>query len=433
MAASRYEGEIWKEFTGQDCVSTMSIFEQAEKEGTALVTLTKKNYNETISGVSADRDTLAEVEQGYTVILPEKETVLNDWKGTGYLVLNPETGAGTYRISGGLSGGSTSTAVTIAGVCAVIVLICLLVLLAVGIVNLLVFMYAAALGLAAQAVCALLLLLMLESYGGLAIRISNLKEAVRKQAAGDASQEEYILWEFLMSAAEIAVAVGLMAVFAYIEGRPSKGETESGGGKDQGNGSGSEDSGGSGNGNGSGDSGGSGTGSGSGSEGNGSGNGDSGGSGSGSGGKDSGSGDSGGSGSGGGKDQGNGSEDSGGSGTGSSGSDTASALGKKALKHPLNRHMPSKVAQQFEYMSEIDINNYLKDVSFFNKSWTEGQVVEALNYGYQEAINKGVSTGKYSFIYGGEKVTVYLNEGAFSTGYGHNVCTYEDIVGSKGR
>ena len=44
--------------------------------------------------------------------------VLNDWKGTGYLILNPETGEGAYRISGGLSGDSTSTAVTIAGVCA---------------------------------------------------------------------------------------------------------------------------------------------------------------------------------------------------------------------------------------------------------------------------------------------------------------------------
>ncbi len=40
----------------------------------------------------------------------------------------------------------------------------------------------------------------IETYGGLAICISNLMEAVRKQAAGDASQEEYILWEFLMSA-----------------------------------------------------------------------------------------------------------------------------------------------------------------------------------------------------------------------------------------
>lgn len=297
MAASRYEDVVWKEFTGQDCVSTMSIFEQAEKEGTALVTLNEMNYNETISRVSADRETLVEVEQavkkGYTVILPEKETVLNDWRGTGYLILNPETGAGAYRISGGLSGGSTSTAVTIAGVCAVIVLICLMALLAVGIVNLLAFMCAATLGLAAQAVCMLMYILLMESYGGLAVRISNLTEAVKKQAAGDASQEEYILCEFGSSAVELAATVVMMAVFAYIDGRPlkgggveeGKGDTGSGGGKEpgsEGSGSGSGDSGGSGTG--------SGGGKGSGSEGNGSGengsgSGDSGGSGNGSGGE----------------------------------------------------------------------------------------------------------------------------------------------------
>ena len=61
MAASRYEDVIWKEFTGQDSISTVSIFEQAEKEGIALVTLNQKNYNETVSRVSADEDTLAAV------------------------------------------------------------------------------------------------------------------------------------------------------------------------------------------------------------------------------------------------------------------------------------------------------------------------------------------------------------------------------------
>ena len=343
-------------------------------------------------GVSADRETLAEVEQaveqGYTVILPEKETVLNDWKGTGYLILNPETGAGAYRISGGLSGGSTSTAVTIAGVCAVIVLICLLVLLAVGIVNLLAFMYAAALGLAAQAVCALLLLLMLESYGGLAIRISNLTEAVRKQAAGDASQEEYILWEFLMSAAEIAVAVGLMAVFAYIEGRPSKGESGSGGGKDQGNGSGSEDSGGSG----SGDSGGSGSGSGSGSGGKDTGSGDSGGSGSG-GGKDSGSGDSGGSGS------GSGEEGKGETGAGGSESGSGSYSHKQNLDglNEVRKHLTNDVdGLDFEpnnammgKIEEMLSNN--QELTGAYKDFYEHELTESMlmkqGYGYNDAHN----------------------------------------------
>ena len=316
-------------------------------------------------GVSADRETLAEVEQavepGYTVILPEKETVLNDWKGTGYLILNPETGAGAYRISGGLSGGSTSTAVTIAGVCAVIVLICLLVLLAVGIVNLLAFMYAAALGLAAQAVCALLLLLMLESYGGLAIRISNLTEAVRKQAAGDASQEEYILWEFLMSAAEIAVAVGLMAVFAYIEGRPSKGESGSGGGKDQGNGSGSGNE----------DSGGSGSGNGSGTEGNGS---------------ENGSGDSGGSGTGSG---GNGSGETGAGGNGNSGTGTGGS-GRPSEKLNWDAIVSKKGETRVDHINRHAVPNNSREthgvfngnpVDMVNEAWEQRHLVEPLSDG----------------------------------------------------
>ena len=318
-------------------------------------------------GVSADRETLAEVEQavepGYTVILPEKETVLNDWKGTGYLILNPETGAGAYRISGGLSGGSTSTAVTIAGVCAVIVLLCLLVLLAVGIVNLLAFMYAAALGLglAAQAVCVLMLLLMLESYGGLAIRISNLTEAVRKQAAGDASQEEYILWEFLMSAAEIAVAVGLMAVFAYIEGRPSKGESGSGGGKDQGNGSGSGNE----------DSGGSGSGNGSGTEGNGS---------------ENGSGDSGGSGTGSG---GNGSGETGAGGNGNSGTGTGGS-GRPSEKLNWDAIVSKKGETRVDHINRHAVPNNSREthgvfngnpVDMVNEAWEQRHLVEPLSDG----------------------------------------------------
>lgn len=124
MAGSRFEDVIWHEFTGQDCISTMSIFERAEKEGIGLVTLNEKSYNENISRVSADKDTLSAVKsavnRGLTVIIPERGMEWDDWEGTGYLILNPETGAGEYMISGGLSGGSTSTAVTIAGICAII-------------------------------------------------------------------------------------------------------------------------------------------------------------------------------------------------------------------------------------------------------------------------------------------------------------------------
>lgn len=67
-------------------------------------------------------------------------------------------------------------------------------------------------------------ILLMKSYGEFAVRISNLTEAIRKQAVGDASQEEYILREFGSSAVELAVTVVMMAVFAYIDGRPLNGE-----------------------------------------------------------------------------------------------------------------------------------------------------------------------------------------------------------------
>jgi hypothetical protein len=42
------------------------------------------------------------------VIAQKNQITYNNWTGTGYIVLDPDTGAGAYMISGGLSGGSTT-------------------------------------------------------------------------------------------------------------------------------------------------------------------------------------------------------------------------------------------------------------------------------------------------------------------------------------
>ena len=102
-------------------------------------------------------------------------------------------------------------------------------------------------------------------------------------------------------------------------------------------------------------------------------------------------------------------------------------LTKTALKHPLNRHAPARVAQQFKYMDEEAIIKYLDEVTFFNKSWTEEQIIDALNYGYKEALSKGVTTGEYNYKYLGDNVTIYLEEGVFKSGYGDYVYSYEEI------
>ena len=48
------------------------------------------------------------VNSGKIVTIPAEDITMGDWHGTGYIVTNPETGAGAYMIFGGLNGGSTS-------------------------------------------------------------------------------------------------------------------------------------------------------------------------------------------------------------------------------------------------------------------------------------------------------------------------------------
>ncbi len=104
-------------------------------------------------------------------------------------------------------------------------------------------------------------------------------------------------------------------------------------------------------------------------------------------------------------------------------------LGKKALKHPINKHMPSKYINQLPYTSEQSARIYLSKKSFFKMEWSEEQVKAALNFGYKEAISKGLTTGdiEYSISYLGEDVIVCLNDGVFKTGYGTYRFTYEEF------
>ena len=163
---------------------------------------------------------------------------MNEWEGTGYLILNPETGSGNYMISGGLSGGSTSTAVTIAGVCAVIAQIAMVAVLAVMMGSLLSALFGAAL--IVQVVYAVFLVMTLPSFLSMTARAGNLMEAVGRYAAGDTSYEEYILSEFLETTIDLAELVMYMAMFEFAMGKVLGGSGGSGGiGSEGGTGSGS--------------------------------------------------------------------------------------------------------------------------------------------------------------------------------------------------
>ena len=124
-----------------------------------------------------------------------------------------------------------------------------------------------------------------------------------------------------------------------------------------------------------------------------------------------------------GETSGDGNSTSGGGTTSEGGSGTIK-VPKGKIKHVQSLHNPNKVAQQMSY------NGYeIREIStYFNKDWSEVQIEEAVNYGYNEALSQGIDTGHYTFIYNDETVTVYLEDGVFKTGYGNHKYSLEELL-----
>ncbi len=103
-------------------------------------------------------------------------------------------------------------------------------------------------------------------------------------------------------------------------------------------------------------------------------------------------------------------------------------LSAKAVKHPMNKHMPKRYVYQLQYISRDTAELQLKKGGFFDISWTDEQVRQALSLGYREALAKGIKTGEYVFMYLGKNVTVFIRDGVFKTGYGDYYYTYDELI-----
>ncbi|MCM1157458.1 MAG: hypothetical protein NC348_03060 [Clostridium sp.] len=118
MSGSLYESTVWEELTGNESVSTVSILQTAAKEDTDILTLSQSNLSTEIEKLNTDetikQEIINAVNSGKAVIIPAENVTMDEWSGTGYVVMNPETGTGEYKITGGLNGGSSPQAVTTA-------------------------------------------------------------------------------------------------------------------------------------------------------------------------------------------------------------------------------------------------------------------------------------------------------------------------------
>lgn len=90
---------------GSSAVKALSI---AASEGQKIFTLTKANL-EQLNNTNIDTDVRIEIQNavisGKAVTVHEKPINIFGWNGTGYAIIDPNTGAGAYKISGGANGG----------------------------------------------------------------------------------------------------------------------------------------------------------------------------------------------------------------------------------------------------------------------------------------------------------------------------------------
>jgi predicted Fe-Mo cluster-binding NifX family protein len=123
VLGSAMEHGIHEQIFQLPSVSSIKILTEASSRGIPIYTISKGNIeklNELNVSTSVRTDITNAVNSGKIVTIPQKEIRYYNWQGSGYVVMDPETGAAGYMISGGLAGGSVAidVAVTLVGLAA---------------------------------------------------------------------------------------------------------------------------------------------------------------------------------------------------------------------------------------------------------------------------------------------------------------------------
>src|SRR5690606_12398456 len=92
-------------------VSAIKALAIAQAEGQRVYTITTDNLDTALTAINADSVIEVEIRNavlsGNEVSIHQNPINYYGWKGHGYIVFDPETGAGAYKISGGTNGSDT--------------------------------------------------------------------------------------------------------------------------------------------------------------------------------------------------------------------------------------------------------------------------------------------------------------------------------------
>ena len=92
-----------------DAISAVKALQKASAAGQRIYQITQANMSATLPNIHHDEKTMAEIRAslnaGKMVITHTDAINVPGWSGAGYIILDPETGVGAYKISGGGNGG----------------------------------------------------------------------------------------------------------------------------------------------------------------------------------------------------------------------------------------------------------------------------------------------------------------------------------------
>jgi hypothetical protein len=114
MIGSLLEGAVFDQLEGRtlpaiEGISAVQLLSDAVDLNIPVYRITPQNKDAILPllalSTAIERDIDNTVRQGKTVIAPESNPTNGLWSGAGYIIQDETTGAGAYRISGGLNGG----------------------------------------------------------------------------------------------------------------------------------------------------------------------------------------------------------------------------------------------------------------------------------------------------------------------------------------
>lgn len=94
-------------------ISAVKALRLADNQGIPIYTIDQTNISTALSQLQLGQDVIADIQNavnaGKVVTVSQTNVTYNGWTGCGYIIINPETGAGAYMISEGLSGAAILT------------------------------------------------------------------------------------------------------------------------------------------------------------------------------------------------------------------------------------------------------------------------------------------------------------------------------------